>query len=186
MNNYKIQQMENKTETIGNLYPFISRNAMLNYRIIPINGLISFEADDNKLFCGEQDIYKFSEICNLYRNYENNKAPGKYNYIYEREFRKKVMEFLTNGKPKLFKSPTEGNIIVRITDINFAPNQTLSRLIYSFTSNGNEIAECNIDNYVKYKFLNKNDISECGLTPAADGHTHPSSGEGGHDTPTLS
>jgi len=187
MNNYKIQQMENKTETIGNLYPFISRNAILNYRIIPVNGLISFEADDNKLFCGEQDIYKFSEICNLYRNYENNKAPGKYNYIYEREFRKKVMEFLTNGKPKLFKSPTEGNIIVRLTDINFTPNQTLSRLVYSFTANGNEIAECNIDNYIKYKFLNKSDISEHGLTPAADGHTHPSSaGEHGHDTPILS
>ena len=56
----------------------------------------------------------------------------QYDYIYEREFRKKVLEFLHDGKPKLFKSPTEGNIIVRLTDINCTPNKTLDRMIYDF------------------------------------------------------
>ena len=30
----------------------------------------------------------------------------------ERIFKLEVMEWLNNGKPKLFKSPTEGNIVV--------------------------------------------------------------------------
>ena len=67
------------------------------------------------------------------------------------------MEFLIDGKPKLFKSPTEGNMILRLTDVNFTPNQSLSRLVYSFTASGNEIAEDNIKNHLKYfnTFYNK-------------------------------
>jgi hypothetical protein len=173
MGSYKIQQMENKVEPIGGYYPIISRNAALRYRILPINGLISFNMDECNLFCGKQVIYKYEDVLALYQDYEKNRGAAQYNYIYERDFRKEVMNFLVNGKPKLFKSPTEGNIVLRLTDVNFTPNQSLSRLVYSFTSNGNEIADDNLDSYIKYHLLDKSSIQEHGITPSAE-HIHNS------------
>jgi len=61
---------------------------------------------------------------------------------------------LQDGKPKLFKSPTEGNIIVRLMDINCTPNQTLGRMIYSFNSNAIELNDPTMANYLKYGFYN--------------------------------
>ena len=86
------------------------------------------------------------------------KAFPQYDYIHEKDFRNKVLEFLYDGQPKLFKSPTEGNVIVRLMDINCTPVQPLDRMIYSFTSNGNEIADNTVENYKKYKFLNIGDL----------------------------
>ena len=191
MGSYKIQLMEGKSETIGGTYPIVARNAALRYKIFPINGTISFQMDENHLFCDKKVIYGSNEIAELYDRYslDLNYNPGSrehkhgeqydgdspeyaeaqgstppqtnvklaqddYDYIYERDFRKLVLDFLHDGKPKLFKSTTEGNVIVRLTEINCTPNQTLDRMIYDFTSTGNEIAECSYDNYLKYGFLN--------------------------------
>ena len=198
MSSYKLQVMDNKVETIGGIYPTITRNSALRYRIFPINGLISFWMDENNLFCSKRVIYKSEEVINLYNQYNKEKfssSPGyspehnhailttadspsfvnealipsaepskvvgnyQYDYIYERDFRKMVLDFLHDGKPKLFKSPTEGNVIVRLTDINCTPNQTLDRMIYEFAGTGNEIAESNNENYIKYGFLNPGEWS---------------------------
>ena len=191
MQNYKIQLMESKLETIGGQYPIITRNSALNYRIISINGLISFLMDENKTFTDKVKLHgdiakEYDEYNNKDKKYfystehkhksiSNEDSPSyknieleveekqeqkdkdliqpQYDYIYERDFRQAVLDFLHNGKPKLFKSPTEGNIIVRITDINCVPNQPTSRLIYEFSSTGNEIAEATYENYLKYNFL---------------------------------
>ena len=92
----------------------------------------------------------------------DNELKGKifsqYDYIHEKDFRNKVLDFLYNGQPKLFKSPTEGNVIVRLMDINCVPVQSLDRMLYSFASNGNEIADNTIENYKKYKFINIGDL----------------------------
>ena len=37
------------------------------------------------------------------------------NYVLEREFRNRVTDFLYDGKPKVFKSDTEGLILVKIS-----------------------------------------------------------------------
>lgn len=158
MPNYKIQLMESKVETIGGQYPIITRNSALKYRILPINGLISFWMDENKIFTDKLKIYGsdvaplYTEIWELKRG-ERFEVQRQYDYTYERDFRQVVLNFLHNGKPKLFKSPTEGNIIVRLTEINCVPNQSTDRMIYEFTSTGNELAEATYDNYLKYKFL---------------------------------
>ena len=90
----------------------------------------------------------------------NGKHFPQYDYIHEKDFREAVLKFLYDGQPKLFKSPTEGNIIVRLMDINCTPVQPLNRMLYSFTSNGNEIAENTVDNYRKYKFVDIPEVSE--------------------------
>ena len=196
MTNYKIQQIESKLEPIGSKYPIITRNAAVEYRIIPINGLISFQMDENHLFCNKKVIYGYDDVVKLHnqdrssidkikgdhnhdKSFEKDSPSQKqeypideisddatiflddpYDYIYERDFRKLVLNFLHDGKPKLFKSPTEGNIIVRLTDINCTPNQSLSRMLYSFTSNGNELAEATMENYLKYGFYEVGEYAE--------------------------
>ena len=152
MQSFKIQQSESKIEPIGNKYPTITRNAAIEYKTFPIAGLISYQMDDAKLFCTKDSVYK--ENAQYHKKYNSNGVEIKddYDFTQERDFRNTVIKFLQNGKPKLFKSPTEGNIIVRLMDINCTPNQTLDRMIYSFTANANEIAEANVENYLKYNF----------------------------------
>ena len=45
-----------------------------------------------------------------------------YNIYAEKIFKFKVLEFLNNGKPKLFKSPIEGNCLVRLMNSSLTPN----------------------------------------------------------------
>ena len=106
-------------------------------------------------FAGDSPSYEditLESVSNITGLNEPNYQP-QYDYIYERDFRKMVLDFLHDGKPKLFKSPTEGNVIVRLTEINCVPNQTLDRMIYEFSSTANELADNTYDNYIKYKFL---------------------------------
>ena len=43
------------------------------------------------------------------------------NFYTERKFRECVERFLNNGKPKLFKSPSEGNKIISLLNVSFSP-----------------------------------------------------------------
>lgn len=156
INSFKYQVYDSKIDTIGSKYPFINRNAMVNYRTFPINGLISFWMDENQTFLenGKKDIYGKDSIVNLYNDDNDKRGIYQYDHTYERDFRQIVLDFLQDGKPKLFKSPTEGNIIVRLMDINCTPNQSLDRMIYSFSSNANEIDDATMSNYLKYGLYN--------------------------------
>jgi hypothetical protein len=62
------------------------------------------------------------------------------NYQNEREFKLEVLEWLTNGKPKLFRSPSEGNYVVRLMNTSFSPNDTLGRMLHTFSTTAYEIA----------------------------------------------
>ena len=153
MGSFKIQKMDSKTDSIGGRYPVITRNAALSYKTFPVNGLISFWMDENNLFCDKKVIYKEDDIVNLYNNYNEEKGIMQYDYIYERDFRQLVLDFLQDGKPKLFKSPTEGNVIIRLVEVNCTPEQALDRMLYNFTSTAYELADDTVANYLKYNFL---------------------------------
>ena len=66
-----------------------------------------------------------------------------------------VLDWLNNGEPKLFRSPTEGNYIVRLMNISLSPEETLGRMLHSFNSTAYEIANFSYDNLVKYNFAGK-------------------------------
>jgi hypothetical protein len=93
-----------------------------------------------------------------------------YDMTYERDFRNKVLEFLHNGRPKLFKSATEGNILVRLVDVNCSPVPGLNRLIYSFSATGHEIADAGEEVLSKYNIAVLD--GGAGATPAGDGTIH--------------
>lgn len=83
------------------------------------------------------------------RNYRTTNITS-YNIRAERIFKLAVLEWLNNGKPKLFRSPTEGNYIVRLLNVSLQPNDTLGRMLHSFTSTAYEISDYtykNLDSY---------------------------------------
>ena len=87
----------------------------------------------------------------FYDNYRENYNINDYNDpILEREFREKVSDFLYKDTVKLFKSSQEGNMLLRLMDINLTPEQQLGRNIYSFSCTGYEITDDSIDNYKKH------------------------------------
>jgi hypothetical protein len=158
MNSYVYNFSDGKQDTLGGQYPFISRNGNLKYRTIPINGLISFNMDEQELFITDLELYEYPEVVELYQN--RHKKYYYYDYIKERDFREAVLAFLQDGKPKLFKSTTEGNLIIRLMAVSAQPNQTLNRMIYSFTATGHEIADATMENYLKYKFYSTGEEEE--------------------------
>ena len=168
LSEFKYNVTESQQVTIGAKYPYIKRNGSNYFRTFPIGGLISsfidatdwydphfyngeFHYNENeiKAFTSKADIYGESQ--ELYDNYNNKKGITEYNdYIYEREFRKKVYDFLYKHNVKLFRSTTEGNILIKLMNIDFQPVETLGRRLYSFTATAVEVDDATIPNYNKY------------------------------------
>ena len=156
VSSFKRTIQESRTDTIGSQYPFVRRNGYMNYAQFPIGGLISFEMDESELFTSLEEL--FGDNLKLYTAYNNeHRITDANNIMYEKLFKDKVIEFLYNEQPKLFRSATEGNFIVKVMDASFSPNATLGRRIVSFTATAYEVADCTIENFKKYNILEGND-----------------------------
>lgn len=159
INSYTYNYSESKVDTIGGQYPFITRNGNMKYRTFPINGMISFNMDEQNTFTSDKELYIYDDVISKYTTRRKEENLDLYDYKREFDFREKVLEFLQDGKPKLFKSATEGNVIVRLMTVAEQPNQTLNRMIGTFSSQAHEIAEATMENYLKYKFYEVGDWS---------------------------
>lgn len=120
---------ESTTITLGGHYPVVRRNGDSNYYSFTFGGLLSWQQQNNDSY-GELSINDRERI--------------------ERAWRKVSIDYLTNGEVKLFKSPQEGLMLIRITGVNLTPETKLGRNIYSFTATATEVAECTPDNFSKY------------------------------------
>ena len=151
ISSFKTTVSESRTDTIGSKYPFITKNGAVGYRQFPIGGTITHLMDPSHLITSKEEIFKDSLKYYEDFNKDKNVRIDNFNdWTYEREFREKVKNFLHEHKVRLFRSATEGNILVKLMDINFTPNAVLGRRIYSFTATAYEVDECNIKNYDKY------------------------------------
>ena len=154
---FKRNISESKIDTIGSKFPFIKRNGYVNYLQFSISALIASAMDEEGLFLTREEVYGDNHL--YYDDYNDNNRITKYNdFIYEKFFRDKVMDFLYEDNVKLFRSPTEGNIIVRLMDTQLQPNQTLGRRIWSFTSNVYEIDNYSMENLDKYNLIIKDTV----------------------------
>lgn len=152
VSNYRVNTNDAVQPTIDGQFPYTNRAGASYYKTFTLNGLISFNMDD--FFATRNEVFKYANIVNLFSEYNNKNDIDQYDMIYEREFRDKVMYFLYDGKPKLYKSPTEGNMIVKLNQVTLTPTDSLNRLTYSFSANVTEIAELNEVNLKKYKLRN--------------------------------
>lgn len=156
VSSFKRTIQESRTDTLGSQFPLIRRNGHANYAQFPIGGLISFQIDESELFTSLEEL--FGDNLKLYTSHnDKHRITDANDIVYEKLFKDKVIEFLYNEQPKLFRSATEGNFIVKVMDASFTPNATLGRRIVSFTATAYEIAECNIENFKKYDILEGND-----------------------------
>ncbi|MBR2247111.1 MAG: hypothetical protein IJ880_08820 [Bacilli bacterium] len=72
----------------------------------------------------------------------------------ERYFKLKVLDWLTDGKVKLFRSGTEGNYLVRLLNVSLTPQDPLGRMLHTFTCTAYEIDELNYTNLVQFGIVN--------------------------------
>ena len=75
------------------------------------------------------------------------------NIYKERNFKLEVLDWLTNGEVKLFRSPAEGNYIVRLLNVSLSPNDTVGRMLHTFNCTAYEVAEYTHENLVSNNFL---------------------------------
>lgn len=157
ISSFKKTVLETKVDTIGSQYPFFFRNEKVSYKEFPISGLISYHSDNEKIFMDwetqeSKDFYEQTEKSNPSRKFKYyNQADN--DIIQEHQFKMAVLEWLSNGKPKVFKSPTEGSYIIRLMNVSLTPNDTLGRMIHSFQATAYEVAEYNYINLINMKFL---------------------------------
>ena len=159
VSSYKRTVIDAKTDTIGSQFPFIKRNGYVNYRQFPISGMITLFDDYNDIFTSREELFGDKSI-ELYDAYNWENRINSYNdFVHEREFREKVMDFLYADKVRLFRSLSEGNILIRLMDINLTPETTLGRQIYSFSATACEVDTCTIKNLDKYYIQSLGDYS---------------------------
>lgn len=162
---FKNTNLETKIETVGSKHPFILRNGRVSYKEFPISGLISYLMDTDNTFI--ENNYTRN---NYYRKrtQDNNEEISNElltdlttnNIIKERNFKTEVLDWLTNGEPKLFRSPTEGNFIVRLMNISLTPTDSLGRMLHTFNCTAYEIAECNYENLKSLGVVQLNSLNE--------------------------
>lgn len=149
--NYKVSSVKpnvarTKIDTLGGKYPKFAENIALNYKQLSITGLISSQEDENGLFLTKDEYFGDNSL--NFSIYEQNAFSAdyyreNYNYLWERGFREELVKWLNDGEPKLYRSMTEGLMVVMVTDISLTPNATLSRRLYDFSATLYEIADGN-------------------------------------------
>lgn len=149
ISSFKHTIAETKIETIGSQYPFFKRSGNMDYVQFPIGGLISTAMDaDHWLTSKEKEYGNSAHDYELFN--EEKEIPLYQDIIWEKAFREAVEKFLYADDVKLFRSPTEGNFLVKIMEVNFQPNQTLGRRLWSFSAMAYEYDEFTFENYKKY------------------------------------
>lgn len=109
----------------------------------------SDESDEN----GEVFIYQVNNLENP------NNLTDDY-YFVERKYREIIIDFLNDGEYKLYKSPTEGNILVVLTDVSLTPKEELGRLVYSFSATAIEVDEPSLKNLNEFNLINIGEFQE--------------------------
>lgn len=187
VSSFKNTLLENKVDTIGNKHPFIFRNGNVKYKEFPISGLISHLSDENnffmfdpKDFTAEREM-EFTKVeieleeeegvdIEWVQEHKNPLTASDLkkvkttnlvsdNIHLERQFKLQVLEWLTNGQPKLFRSPGEGNYIVRLLNVSLSPTDSLGRMLHTFSSTAYEIADYNYKNLEKFNLITTEDPS---------------------------
>ena len=162
VSSFKTTILENKVDTLGGSYPFFYRNGNIAYKDFPISALISINMDENFDFLDEKKVKQLlssedgvpaperpSTPTNLSEAISRTTMLTTDNMRVERSFKTEVLNWLNDGKFKLFRSPAEGNFLVRLMNVSLSPNDTLGRMIHSFNANAYEVGTSDVRSLFK-------------------------------------
>lgn len=160
ISSFKTNVGDNIVTTIGGQYPYITRNGNMNYRTFSLSGTIAYEMDIEHQFASRSKIYGSQQMMDIYGTYFVNRYINPQNdKVTQRKFRELVLNYLNNETPKLFRSTPEGNILVRITDVNVTPNKETARMICDFSCTATEIGSASIENLKLYDIQDFGDLT---------------------------
>lgn len=120
------------TPTLGNAYPFIRRNGAQKYKSFGLNGLIYYDNNIPSSFAAIERSDSYGAQVALQHRY-----------------RKEILDFLQDGKVKLFKSMQEGDMFVYISNVSLTPDKVSGRALYSFSCTATEVCDPQ-EGYEKY------------------------------------
>lgn len=160
---FKYVNQESITNTLGGKYPLVRRNGDTNYIQFNLSGLLHIDCTNvggtNSDSRGNGTANFFDdERAILYLNDANSQiafTQSTNQKLIERRAREVITRLLTNGRPKLFRSFEEGNLIVYLSGISFTPNKQLDRHIYDFSATVTQLCDYTFENLNKYN-LNHN------------------------------
>jgi hypothetical protein len=89
---------DTKKTTLGSKFPFVMRNGIVGYKEFPINGLLSYLSDNDRLFMSKEDLQLPNYI-------EKETDINDENIAIEKAFKLNALEWLNNGGLKVFRSP---------------------------------------------------------------------------------
>ena len=165
VSSYKSVVNRSKIDTLGGKYPKFAENAILNYKQFSVSGTLTGFSDIDGAFLSRYDYFtQIDGTEKYYIKYLENSTNGgnggygidteEYGMVYvdfdtynqndvfwERTFREAAATWLNNGEPKLYRSPTEGLMVVMFTDISLTPNETLGKRIWDFSATAYEVAD---------------------------------------------
>ena len=163
------------TNTLGGRYPVIRKNGSTKYRQFNLSGALYLNASE----CAIDDKDKATSVStqnwssffdhlgekpSLYIKDDTRLKSYSTKDRLERQARDIAIDFLTNNSIKLFRSPTEGNMIVYLSGISFTPNKQLGRNVYDFSCTATEVCEYNADNIKKYNLNDGREFKEATKT----------------------
>lgn len=177
ISSFKHTTLRTKQDTLGGRYPYLLENGDAYYAEFSLNGLITIQMDeDSTFFTKKNNGYYYKDELVLpkdklswdYAFRDNYVALDTSvstdltheNYYIERLFREKVEGFLNDFSYLLYRSPTEGNIIISLMNVSLSPEAQLGRLIYSFSSIAYEMLENTLDNLKSSGILSSTSDSE--------------------------
>ena len=156
VNSFKNTILESKTDTIGGKHPYIFRNGHVNYKEFAVSGLLSHLTDTDGYFEVALAQTKYNDNTLAYGEGLYNTQLNAENFAMERDFKLEALDWLTNGKPKLFRSPAEGNYIIRLTDVSLSPTDSLGRMLHSFNGMAYEVKEYTHKNLIETGLIKDN------------------------------
>lgn len=170
VNSIKDVVAETKKTTLGSKYPFVLRNGVLKYREFPITGMISYLTDKDVLFISKTSLLDPNLMSTeaylaeaqpgvtrldvqLLKDYADLSDFSDRNITMEKNFALTALEWLNNGEIKLFKSPQEGNYIVKLLNVSLAPVNNTGRMLHTFTCTADEVQDFSTTALIKYNIL---------------------------------
>ena len=134
---FKKTIQEQKQDTIGGLYPYIFRNENAGYAEMPLSALIASDLGEFKIGDPDANNSEYRTVTPIGIT-DNPHALGE-KYKKEKEYREEVYNWLTNGKPKIFKSPTEGVYVVQVMNTSMSAKKELGNLLYEVSGTMYEV-----------------------------------------------
>lgn len=126
--------VENTVTTLGNKYPFICRNGVINYKTFPVNGLLMSK--------------------------ETEESMPMINDRAEKKYKNNIEKFFNDGKPKIYKDDGGEYFICHVMNPRISYSSNTNRRLYEISCDIVEIGDgYNIDELIENGLLDENEIS---------------------------